>query len=65
MNQKYDIFKERSDGSFTLIESVEGILLAQQCLGIWAGKTPGRYHIWDPSFRRFVKALAKSALELT
>jgi hypothetical protein len=61
MSPKYDIFKEHSDGSFALIESVEGIVLAQQRLGIWAGKAPGHYHIWDPSFRRFVKALAKSA----
>jgi hypothetical protein len=61
MSPKYDIFRERSDGSFALIESVDGIVLAQQRLGILAGKAPGAYQIWDPSFRRFVKALAKSA----
>jgi hypothetical protein len=61
MSPKYDIFKERSDGSFALIESVEGIVAAQQRLGILVVKAPGYYHIWDPSFRRFVKPLAKSA----
>jgi hypothetical protein len=61
MNPKYDIFRERTDGSFALVESVEGIVLAQQRLGILAGKAPGHYHIWDPSFRRFVNPLAKSA----
>jgi hypothetical protein len=61
MNSKYDIFRECSDGSFVLIESVEGIVAAQQRLGILAGKAPGHYHIWDPSFRKFVSPLAKSA----
>jgi hypothetical protein len=60
MSSKYDIFKERSDGSFVLIESVEGIAPAQQRLEILAGRAPGEYHIWDLSFRRFVNPLAKS-----
>jgi hypothetical protein len=61
MNPKYDIFRELSDGSFTLIESVAGIVPAQQRLEILAGKAPGAYHVWDPSFRKFVNPLAKSA----
>jgi hypothetical protein len=61
MNSKYDIFRERTDGSFALIESVEGIVAVQQRLGILVAKAPAHYHIWDPSFRRFVKALARSA----
>jgi hypothetical protein len=61
MSPKYDIFKERSDGSFVWVESVAGIVAAQQRLGILAGQTPGHYHIWDASFRKFVNPLAKSA----
>jgi hypothetical protein len=61
MNPKYDIFKERSDGSFVWVESVAGIVAAEQRLGLLVGKTPGHYHIWDPSFRKFVNPLAKSA----
>ena len=61
MSPKYDIFKEHSDGSFALIESVDGIVAAEQRLGILVATRPGRYHIWDPSFRRFVNSLAKSA----
>ena len=61
MIAKYDIFKQRSDGSFVRVEAVEDIVSAKQRLGILAAKEPGDYYLWDSSFHKFINPFAKSA----
>lgn len=61
MIAKYDIFKQRSDGSFVRVEAVEDIVAAKQRLEMLAAKEPGNYHLWDSSFHKFISPFAKSA----
>ena len=61
MIAKYDILKERSDGSFMWIEAVEDVLAAKERLQMLAAKEPGDYHLWDSSFHKFISPFANSA----
>jgi hypothetical protein len=61
MIAEYDIFKQRSDGSFVRVEAVEDIVAAKQHLEMLAAREPGDYHLWDSSFHKFINPFAKSA----
>ena len=49
MNSKYEIFKQRSDGSFVRIEAVKDIDQAQRDLKNLVSTAPGNYRLWDSS----------------
>jgi hypothetical protein len=54
MNSKYEIFKQRSDGSFVRIEAVKDIDQAQRDLKNLVSTAPGDYRLWDSSGHRFI-----------
>ena len=54
MNSNYEIFKQRSDGSFVRIEGVKNIDQAKADLKKLVSAEPGDYPLWDASARKFV-----------
>jgi len=54
MNLSYEIFKQRSDGSFARIEAVKDIDQAQRDLKNLVSATPGNYRLWDSSGHKFI-----------
>ena len=54
MNSNYEIFKQRSDGSFVRIESVTNIEQAKTDLKKLASGEPGDYRLWDSCAHKFV-----------
>ena len=54
MNSNYEIFKQRSDGSFVRIESVKNIEQAKADLKNLVSGEPGDYRLWDSSAHKFV-----------
>jgi len=54
MNSNYEIFKQRSDGSFVRIESVKNIEQARADLKKLVSGEPGDYRLWDSSAHKFV-----------
>ena len=54
MNSNYEIFKQRSDGSFVRIESVKNIEQAKADLEKLVSGEPGDYRLWDSSAHKFV-----------
>jgi hypothetical protein len=54
MNLSYEIFKQRSDGSFVRIEAVKDIDQAQRDLKNLVSTAPGNYRLWDSSGHRFI-----------
>jgi hypothetical protein len=54
MNLNYEIFKQRSDGSFVRIESVTNIEQAKTDLKKLVSAVPGDYRLWDSSTHKFV-----------
>jgi hypothetical protein len=54
MNSNYEIFKQRSDGSFVRIESVQNIEQARTDLKKLVSGEPGDYRLWDSSAHKFV-----------
>jgi hypothetical protein len=56
MNSSYEIFKQRSDGSFVRIEAVKDIDRAQRDLKNLVSSAPGNYRLWDSSGHKFIDA---------
>jgi hypothetical protein len=54
MNSNYEIFKQRSDGSFVQIECVKNIEQAKTDLKKLVSGEPGDYRLWDSSSHRFI-----------
>jgi hypothetical protein len=54
MKSTYEIFRQRSDGSFVRIEAVKSIDQAKVDLKKLASGEPGDYRLWDSSARKFV-----------
>ena len=54
MTSNYEIFRQRSDGSFVRIESVKNIDQAQTDLKKLVSAVPGDYRLWDSSAHKFV-----------
>jgi hypothetical protein len=54
MNSNYEIFKQRSDGSFVRIESVKNIEQAKTDLKRLVSAVPGDYRLWDSSGHKFI-----------
>ena len=54
MNSNYEIFKQRSDGSFVRIESVKNIEQAKTDLKKLVSAVPGDYRLWDSSGHKFI-----------
>jgi hypothetical protein len=54
MNSNYEIFKQRSDGSFMRIEAVKDIDQARKDLKNLVSTEPGDYRLWDSSGRKFI-----------
>jgi hypothetical protein len=54
MKSNYDIFRQRSDGSFVRIESVKNIEQAKADLKKLVSCEPGDYRLWDSSAHKFV-----------
>ena len=54
MNSNYEIFKQRSDGSFVRIETVKNIDQAKADLKKLVSAVPGDYRLWDSSAHKFV-----------
>ena len=55
MNSSYEIFKQRSDGSFVRIEAVKDIDQAQRDLKNLVSTLPGDYRLWDSSGHKFIE----------
>jgi len=54
MNSNYEIFKQRSDGSFVRIEGVKSIVQAKMDLKNLVSTVPGNYRLWDSSAHKFI-----------
>jgi len=54
MKSNYEIFRQRSDGSFVRIESVQNIDQAKTDLNKLVSAVPGDYRLWDSSAHKFV-----------
>jgi len=54
MNSNYEIFKQRSDGSFVRIEAVKLIDQARKDLKNLVSTVPGDYRLWDSSSHKFI-----------
>ena len=54
MNSNYEIFKQRSDGSFVRIEAVKNIDQAKADLKKLVSTVPGDYRLWDSSSHEFI-----------
>jgi hypothetical protein len=54
MNSNYEIFKQRSDGSFMRIEAVKDIDQAGKDLKNLVSTEPGDYRFWDSSGHKFI-----------
>ena len=54
MNSNYEIFKQRSDGSFVRIETVKNIDQAKADLNNLVSAVPGDYRLWDSSSHKFI-----------
>jgi|HubBroStandDraft_4_1064222.scaffolds.fasta_scaffold306726_1 hypothetical protein len=54
MNSNYEIFKQRSDGSFVRIEAVKDIDQARRDLKNLVSTVPGDYRLWDSSRHKFI-----------
>ena len=54
MNSNYEIFRQRSDGSFVRIEGVKSIDQAKTDLKKLVSGEPGDYRLWDSSAHKFV-----------
>ena len=52
MNSNYEIYKQRSDGSFVRIESVKNIEQAKTDFKKLVSAVPGDY-LWDSSAHKF------------
>jgi len=57
MNSNYEIFKQRSDGSFVRIETVKNIDQAKADLKKLVSSVPGDYRLWDSSGHKFIAPL--------
>ena len=54
MNSNYEIFRQRSDGSFVRIEVAKSIDQAKADLKKLVSGEPGDYRLWDSSAHKFV-----------
>jgi hypothetical protein len=54
MNLKYEIFRQRSDGSFVRIEAVKDIDQGKADLKKLVSSVPGDYRLWDSSGHKFI-----------
>ena len=54
MKSNYEIFRQRSDGSFVWIEAVKNIDQAKADLKKLVSGEPGDYRLWDSSAHNFV-----------
>jgi hypothetical protein len=54
MNSNYEIFRQRSDGSFERIESVNNIEQAKTDLNKLVAGEPGDYRLWDSFAHKFI-----------
>jgi hypothetical protein len=54
MNSNYEIFRQRSDGSFVRIESAKNIEQAKTDFKKLVSAVPGDYRLWDSSAHKFV-----------
>jgi len=54
MNSNYEIFKQRSVGSFVRIEGVKSIVQAKMDLKNLVSTVPGNYRLWDSSAHKFI-----------
>ena len=54
MKSNYEIFRQRSDGSFVRIESVKNIEQAKTDFKKLVSAVPGDYCLWDSSAHKFV-----------
>jgi hypothetical protein len=54
MNSNYEIFRQRSDGSFVRIEGVKSIDQAKADLKKLVSGEPGDYRLWDSFAHKFV-----------
>jgi hypothetical protein len=54
MKSNYEIFRQRSDGSFVRIEAVKHIDQAKVDLEKLVSGEPGDYRLWDSSAHKFV-----------
>ncbi len=54
MNSKYEIFVQRSDGSFVRVEAVKDIEQARRDLKNLVSTAPGDYRLWDSSGHKFI-----------
>jgi hypothetical protein len=54
MNSNYEIYKQRSDGSFVRIEAVKNIDQAKVDLKKLVSGEPGDYRLWDSFSHKFV-----------
>ena len=54
MNSNYEIFRQRSDGSFVRIEGVKSIDQAKADLKKLVSGEPDDYRLWDSSAHKFV-----------
>ena len=54
MNSDYEIFQQRSDGSFVRIEAVKDIDQARKDLKNLVSTVPGDYRLWDSSGHKFI-----------
>ena len=55
MNSQYEIFEQRSDGSFVRIEGVKDIDQARRDLKNLVSTAPGNYRLWDSSGHKFIE----------
>jgi hypothetical protein len=56
MNSKYEIFKQRSDGSFVRIEAAKDIEQARRDLKNLVSSVPGDYRLWDSATHKFINS---------
>jgi hypothetical protein len=54
MKSNYEIFRQRSDGSFVRIEAVKNIDQAKADLKEFVSAAPGDYRLWDSSGQKFI-----------
>lgn len=54
MKSNYEIFRQRSDGSFVRIEAVKNIEQARTDLKNLVSGGTGDYRLWDSSAHKFV-----------
>ena len=54
MNSNYEIYTQRSDGSFVRIETVKNLDQAKADVKNLVSTVPGNYRLWDSSVHKFV-----------